>query len=284
MRKKVSDQRKCLNKLLEVRSSSMCYACSSRGKYFFTKNMLNVNINQCRDVISECSHSWLYLLQFLDKVNYFLRESQSLQRIIGVDFEKALPSGRTTRVLNWAKEADMVGKLNRCKDGQCSFNTAKDICNAFLSYKRPVYLKEALRMMVAKDAKGETIDRSVSRKSHIEKAVEYFGKLDLMRIKQFIDRYWVRNAKSGRKLLFKPSSTQQSTTSATSRPAGTFTQAATNVLSALATGTAAATQQVTTNPFVCNAGTVCSSEMVLLEVSQCTLRGIGCASTGTCYV
>ena len=105
MRKMVSDQRKCLNKLLQVRSSSVCYACSRRGKYFFTKNMLNVNINQCRDVISECSHSWLYLLQFLDRGNTFLRESQRLQRWIGVDFEKALPNGRTTSVLNWAQEA-----------------------------------------------------------------------------------------------------------------------------------------------------------------------------------
>jgi len=284
MRKMVSDQRKCLNKLLQVRSSSVCYACSRKGKYFFTKNMLNVNINQCRDVISECSHSWLYLLQFLDRVNTFLRESQRLQRWIGVDFEKALPNGRTTSVFNWAKEADMVGKLNRCKDGQCSFSTAKDICNAFLSYKRPVYLKEALRMMVAKDANGETIDRSVSRDSHSIKAAEYFGKVDLMKVKQSIDKYLARNAKNGRKLLSMPGSTQPRTSLATARPAGTFTQSGTSALSSLATGTAAATQQVTASPLLCGSSIVCNYDLVIQEVSKCTLSGIGCADTGTCYV
>jgi len=237
--------------------------------------MLNVNINQCRDVISQCSHSWLYLLQYLDKINTFLSDSIKLQKKIGVDFSKALPGGRTTGVLNWAKEANMVGKLNACKDGQCGFATARDICHAFLSYEKPVYLKEGLRMMESKNPKGEKVENTLSLDTHGNRSKEYFGKADLMTIKRNIDKY-LSGGKKGR-ILIGPSKDKSP-----NKPA--IVHAVQNVASAIVAGVAEAINQGAINPFFCKSDTICKSEIAILQVSQCTQTGVNCASTGTCYV
>ena len=140
----VGDQKKCLNKLHELRVNSVCYTCSARSTQFFQGDELKLHENVCRALISECSASWSYLIEFLDKVNAINKLIRETEQFTNIRFRDSVEGSPASTILDWADRNNFRALLNNCKDGQCSFDTAKKICDNFVSITSPIYLKSAL--------------------------------------------------------------------------------------------------------------------------------------------
>jgi len=151
----VQHQSRCLSKLHQVRMSSICYTCSARAKLFFIKDELKLHETTCRSLISECSSSWTYLIQFLDKVNTVYKLVREMEEITGVRFTDAVAGSPARSILDWADKNNFRTHLSNCSGGTCSFDTAKLICDNFVSITTPIYLKSALPIVknISADAK-----------------------------------------------------------------------------------------------------------------------------------
>ena len=82
----VQNQRKCLIRLKKTRVNSVCYTCSARAQVFFEKDNLRMHEQTCRNIISYCSNSWFYLIEFLDKVNSIHATIRELEKRTGIRF------------------------------------------------------------------------------------------------------------------------------------------------------------------------------------------------------
>ena len=205
--KMVISQKSCLENILDVRSDGLCYACSGRASSYFSSGRLNMHEDQCRGTISRCSGSWVYLLGFLNRVSRFYQASIRLQAKMGINFNRAMSNSPATYILNWVKEANLLRKLVKCKKGYCDFKTAKEICEGFISFDKPVYLNQALRIVrsiisnIGK-TKGKVIKKKLRANKVVvtekyyqlvrkdtKKALKYYKELDLKIILTSLSRF-----------------------------------------------------------------------------------------------
>ena len=124
--------------------NSVCYTCSVRASVFFDKDKLNVDERTCRDVISECSSSWIRMTQYLDYINKFNAILSQLEKKTGIKFSEAIAGKPAKAIHDWADKNHFRQKLRDCQDGACDFSTAKDICENFFSINNPIYIRQAL--------------------------------------------------------------------------------------------------------------------------------------------
>ena len=87
---------------------------------------------------------------------------------MGVNFNKAMHNSPASRILNWATETKIIRKLADCKDGICDFSTAKEICESFISFDKPVYLNQALRIVRVMITKINSQKTKITRKKKVK--------------------------------------------------------------------------------------------------------------------
>lgn len=97
--------------------------------------------------MTDCRLGWLYLIEFIDKVNSFY----DLVRKVDIRYQLKLMdsvSGSPAKtVLDWAEKTGIKSQLKKCTEGSCNFETTKNICDNFVSIDQPLYLQEALRIV-----------------------------------------------------------------------------------------------------------------------------------------
>lgn len=163
-----------------------------------------------------------------ERVNLFYKASTKLQRKLGVNFNKAMSSSPASDVLNWVSETKLMRKLIGCKKGLCDFKTAKEICEGFISFDKPIYLHQALKIVnvliskintkkavtknkkksTEKAQKVESFSESVLKDA--KKANQYYEQLDLGRILSSIQRFMTAKDKKLFRILVNAS--QKTTT------------------------------------------------------------------------
>lgn len=143
----VENQQKCLDRFKSIRSEAVCYTCSARADTFFDKDRLHVHEDTCRAIVTDCRLGWLYLIEFIDKVNSFY----DLVRMVDFRYQLKLMdsvSGSPAKtVLDWAEKTGIKSQLKKCTEGSCNFETTKNICDNFVSIDQPLYLQEALKIV-----------------------------------------------------------------------------------------------------------------------------------------
>jgi len=290
----VDDQVKCVNKISEVRMNSVCYTCSARASVFFDKDKLNVDERTCRDVISECSSSWIRMTQYLDYINKFNAILSQLEKKTGIKFSEAIAGKPAKAIHDWADKNHFRQKLRDCQGGVCDFTTAKDICENFFSINNPIYIRQALvvennimnreqyvfESLRKKDLNTETKTRTFSELTN--KQLELDRKNDkrvVSKAEKFVRMFEEKDQSltTGRTLLLgfprppsatstnnpSASSTESSSTTATSTPP-TTPSSSTDYQSTL--------QKITENPLICPLEGVCYADKSVLTVTQCTLK------------
>lgn len=160
----VEAQNTCIQKLQRERSAAVCYTCSGRAHEFFTKNSLNMHEMTCRSIIKECANSWWYLIGFLDQVNKFNNLITQVEQEAGIKMLNNEGVSPAKTILNWADQNNLRNNLHTCKDGLCKFDTAKDICENFISIERPMYLHTALPIITRVIHKSKEVKKDVEQR------------------------------------------------------------------------------------------------------------------------
>lgn len=295
-RKIMQNQRTCLNTIAELRSNSACYACSGRAHVFFTKGMLNVNENECRATIADCSGAWTGIFTLIWQISKFNIQVRSLRKALGVDFSSMMVKEATTVLLDWSNQLALATNLASCQDGLCDFPIAKSICESLLSYDKPIYLEQVLNM-VRNDMSSSNVELNKQvRQAMVDKAVEYFNK---MKTQDFIDtlhklNFFIPSSinskgqdskhkpnphnapkpsahKKGRKLLLKkpPTPPAAPTPSAPVQP----------VLQPVIDAAVDLVQNTIQNPLLCaQSAAICVAEKVIQTITDCSSGLIQCTT------
>jgi len=284
----VSQQTKCVKSIGEVRLNSICYTCSARANLYFLGDKLRVEEMMCRRIISKCSASWSSLIEFLDKVNQFNGLIKELEVETGIKFSQTVAGSPAKSILDWADQNNLRQNLNHCENGLCKFDTAKNICENFLSINHPIYLRKALGIV------GNIIDKSKyvleeirksskSKKRHGHKKghgskhkkgrkssrVVKQPQSTLSNTKQLIEKFiGIRNpamkpaSKNGRSLLSFPPKAKSASSSNSTTPAMPGS-------SELAKAPQSNSKAAYFNPLYCTSESTCNAEKVIVPSSQC---------------
>ena len=203
----VDSQSTCLDKFKKVRASSVCYACSGRASTFFNKNELNLHETTCRLIINDCRTGWAEIIEFLDKVNTFYDIIKGVDKDYGLNLADSVKGSPAKQVLDWAKKTGIRDNLQKCTAANCDFETAKNICNGFVSIEQPIYIVEALDIVstvnkrVRKSRKtfnkiGASLSKAIKG---IQKALSKAIKHISGKIKSLFKRRRGRRGKKGKK-------------------------------------------------------------------------------------
>jgi len=292
----IGNQMNCLNTIGDLRSNSACYACSGRAHVFFTKGMLNVNENECRETIADCSGAWTGIFTLIWQISKFNIQVRSLRKALGVDFSSMMVKEATTVLLDWSNQLALASNLASCQDGLCDFPIAKSICESLLSYDKPIYLEQVLNM-VRNDMSSSNVELYKQvRQAMVDKAVEYFNK---MKTQDFIDtlhklNFFIPSSinskgqdskhkpnphnapkpsahKKGRKLLLKkpPTPPAAPTPSAPVQP----------VLQPVIDAAVDLVQNTIQNPLLCaQLAAICVAEKVIQTITDCSSGLIQCTT------
>jgi len=275
----ITSQKKCLKKLHEVRSGSHCFTCSSRSNMFFDeKSRMRIHENTCREIVSECTESWLLLIKLVNYMTKFreftLRVEQAYH--IPKKFRQHIP--QLEGIASFLTETKVQEKLKNCKNShssQCSFDSVKSVCDTFVSINGPLYLEVALKHF-PNSAKFKFAKLGVNIKRAFNKAGQKFkgafqkaGHKIKNAFKNFGSKFkglFKRKSKKGRKLatsgrllLLKKAPT--------ATPASTNINVATQAVLSSAASTNP-NQATAANPLLCSTST-CPVDKVIMTVSQC---------------
>ena len=160
----VEKQKQCLGRFKIIRSQAVCYTCSARAQTFFDKDRLHIHEDTCRVIVSDCRQGWIYLIEYLDKVNAFYEMIRRIDSDYKINFSGSVSDSPAKTVLDWAEKSGIKTELQKCTKGSCNFETTKHICNSFVSIEQPIYLKEALRIVgeevtqIIEDNKARSIE------------------------------------------------------------------------------------------------------------------------------
>lgn len=260
----VRNQKKCIKKLESTRINSVCYACSARAQAFFEKDNLRVNEETCRDIISQCSDSWLYLMGFLDKVNYVYSQVRVLEEKTGIRFSDSVKGSPASNILNWSDTNNFRKDLLSCKKGLCEFNKAKNICDNFVSIRKRFYLVNALTAVKSIAKKGEKL----AKKAKPNPAKK--GKKSAKNSPQ--------NSK-GRKLVVGKPNRLAARDDKPSPPSSKPAVVELKSLLEATQGTAVTAQLRDFNPLLCPRGKSCTVDKVILPVSRCGAYNVDCTKS-----
>lgn len=251
----IKSQKKCLKKLHEVRSGSHCFTCSSRSNFFFDEHKrMRLHENTCREIVSDCTDAWLYLIELVDYMTKFREFVLQVEQLYHIPKAFRQPVPHLDGIASFLKETNVKASLEHCRRGKCSFNSVKSVCDTFVSINGPVYLEVALKHFPKTTAfnfaKFKIDSRAAFRKAG-SKIKGFFQKLFKKKGRKLSAR--------GRNLLLAKATTT------TVKTASTTTTTPTTTLSSTTTS---ATQSTTTNPLLCSTS-VCTSDKVIVTASDC---------------
>jgi len=268
----VVDQTKCLNRLHEVRMSSVCYTCSARASLYFERDELRLHESTCRGLIAHCASSWNYLIEFLDRVNSVYNLVRKMEARTGIRFKDAVKGSPASSILDWADKNNFRTLLKNCNDGQCQFENAKKICDNFVSITSPIYLKAALRIVGNMNRKSRKWRRYLRKKNkQLKKMLTNDADKDLYALSKTRDR----KRRRGRNLLLKSPLAASSLVGRKPLQALKPNQTEPVISASESSG---GNQNASFNPLLCPGSTICIADKVVLTVSKCTISGILCAS------
>ena len=261
----VRNQKKCIKKLESTRINSVCYACSARAQVFFEKDNLRVNEETCRDIISQCSDSWLYLMSFLDKVNDVYSQVRVLEEKTGIRFSDSVKGSPASNILNWSDTNNFRKDLQSCKKGLCEFNKAKNICDNFVSIRKRFYLVNALTAVKSISKKGEKLANKAKRNPAKK------GKKSAKNSPP---------SSKGRKLVVgKPNRLAARDDKPSPPPSSKPAVVELKSLLEATQGTAVTAQLRDFNPLLCPRGKSCTVDKVILPVSRCGAYNVDCTKS-----
>lgn len=285
-------QRSCIKKLQTTRINSVCYTCSARAQEFFEKDNIRLHESTCRDIISQCSFSWFYLIEFLDKVNSVYSKVRVLEERTGIRFTASVKGSPARNILKWSETNNFRQNLIDCKDGVCEFDKAKAICDNFVSIRKRIYLVNALTAVRSIGKRGKRIASRVSAKIKDKStATSSKGKKENRSARGLPAKAKLQNADAHSKgKTDKRSTIEKKQTKATKHRSkgrklvvGRFTRSApkatpslsqsvvssANAIAEVANNIAAAVQVPNFNPLLCIEGIVCEADKVVMTASQC---------------
>jgi len=290
-RANLKSQRHCVRVIWSLRSSSVCYACSARASIFFTKGKLNMHENDCRNTINECSEAWLNLLNYITHVSEFHKQVVDISKLFNIDFSKFMASDPSSDVADWSKQINLANELLGCKDGLCSFESSKKICDAMISFEQPYYIERILNI-IGKDSEGLVSFKSIEeQQAFINRIVQEFEQTPLEQlIKKILSirkarlantsnanaqnsdgrslRKWKLNNRSSNEVPSPPPAVE---TPPTPQQQPQSVEAPTPV-------PAEQLQETTVNPLLCPVGGICVADKIVLSASECDLYAIRCTS------
>jgi len=268
----VLNQRKCLIRLKKTRVNSVCYTCSARAHVFFEKDTIRMHEQTCRNIITYCSNSWFYLIEFLDKVNSIHATIRELEKKTGIRFTASVKGSPAKNILRWADRNNFRGNLLDCSDGVCDFEKAKNICNNFVSVTKPMYLVNSLIAVRSLMRKSQRSTNNI--KNYKPRRVD--GLVDFLK-SSLNQNLHTQGRSLALKIPIRPvvkavpplvKSIAQDAISAAKSVA---------TLSADAIG-AVASQVSDANPLLCPGLRICIADKVVLTASQCGSTGVECTS------
>ena len=128
----LNTQSACINKLVELRSSSLCGTCSSRSGVFFVKGRALMPFSTCRSVIETCHNYWTALLRVV-------HTATRLESLIthAKKFLKFPPSTKSLQFLaEWTIQNNLKDGLKNCTTLDiCSQEHASSICSSLIKIK-----------------------------------------------------------------------------------------------------------------------------------------------------
>lgn len=252
----IKSQKKCLKKLHEVRSGSHCFTCSSRSNVFFDEyKRMRLHENTCREIVSGCTDAWLYLIELVDYMTKFREFILQVEKLYHIPKAFRQPVPHLDGIASFLQETNVKASLQNCREGTCSFDSVKSVCDTFVSINGPVYLEVALKHF-PKTSAFNLAKLNVNAKAAFLKAGS--------KIKGFFQNLFKKKGRKlsarGRNLLLAKATTT------TVKTASTTTATPTTTLSSTTTSTTQST--TTTNPLLCSTS-VCTSDKVIVTASDC---------------
>ena len=282
----IKSQHVCMETIAHLRTSSLCYACSGRASMFFSDGRLNMHENECRATIKKCSDSWTKILDYISQVDKFYKIINSLKQLLDINYNDALFQNPSKVIMDWSTQINLAADLAQCKEGVCTFEKIRTICDSMISYEQPYYLEQVFNMI------GKEIEPALNNNKEVvtqvsNNAIKYFDSLDINKIieKLLTIRKTRLAGKSGRKLLLLTKASALLSKVTTTIPQATsLWQSPLQPALAAATSTVQPLQEFpTVNPLLCFGASVCISEKVILSVDRCSLNCLMCTSESTSF-
>ena len=122
-------QKGCLNKVQQLRASSLCSVCSARSQVFFHGGKAVMDMPTCRSVITECHEYWKSLVNLINTASSASESIDEARKILRVP-----PKTTAIRYLKkWIDEKNLEHGLENCKSVKdCSNKDAGFICESLI--------------------------------------------------------------------------------------------------------------------------------------------------------
>jgi len=208
--------------------------------------------------------------------------------LLDIDFSKFMASDPSSDVADWSKQINLANELLSCKDGLCSFESSKKICDAMISFEQPYYIERILNI-IGKDSEGLVSFKSKEeREQFTKRIVDEFEQtpLDTL-IEKILAVRKARLAKiantnsqnsDGRRLRKWRAWNRSSNEVSSPPPAPPAPQQQQQSLEAPTPSPAEQVQETTVNPLLCPVGGICVADKIVLSSSECDLYSIRCTS------
>ena len=129
-------QTKCITKLNQVRSSSLCNTCSARSQVFFSDGKIRMGLDDCKQVIDECKGYWSTLLKYVDSlesVKEVIEEIREKEQ----DNTEMFKGHQHSNLLKWIEENKLKEHLGKClSEENCGDKVAGELCASLISIRR----------------------------------------------------------------------------------------------------------------------------------------------------
>jgi len=282
--KNLRSQLHCVKTIASLRTSSICYACSARASIFFTGGKLNMHEDDCRNTISECSEAWLNLLDYITQVSSLHKQVVTISKMLNINFSKFMASSPSTDVADWSAQINLANELLGCRDGLCSFESSKKICDAMISYEQPYYIEKILDI-IGKESEGTVSFKTKEEQEKFRQSIiQEFEQAPLEKIIESI----LENKKARLNQIIRQTSPGTDRTELQGFKPKPFKGGSFNPprrsnlfpqLTFDSTSVDNTLQQTLTNPLLCQSNEVCVADKVVLSVSECQLDTLRCTSS-----
>ena len=170
-------QKRCLKRLLSLRSSAMCSICSGRFSQFTVQNRIVIPEQACTSVVNECVDAWQTLLKLIQQFRQYREIVNEAKRnsLLGNKKSKDYVSNMKS-MENFAKKNNLKMFLKNCRSrSDCDFEAASTLCSTFVSIVQPLYIQKSMKILNSWQAQWAAAFRKFGRM--IKMGFKKFGKL-----------------------------------------------------------------------------------------------------------
>lgn len=240
--------------------------------------------DDCRNTISECSEAWLNLLDYITQVSSLHKQVVTISKMLNINFSKFMASSPSTDVADWSAQINLANELLGCRDGLCSFESSKKICDAMISYEQPYYIEKILDI-IGKESEGTVSFKTKEEQEKFRQSIiQEFEQAPLEKIIESI----LENKKARLNQIIRQTSPGTDRTELQGFKPKPFKGGSFNPprrsnlfpqLTFDSTSVDNTLQQTLTNPLLCQSNEVCVADKVVLSVSECQLDTLRCTSS-----